>query len=104
MSLWLLIVASGVATYLTRAAGLVVDARVSLSSAARRYVEALPAAIIAALVGRAVIAPDDVLTRGAEPLAMLGALAVALWRRDLLSGTLAGVIAIAALRAIGIGA
>lgn len=102
MSIWLVILASGVATYLTRAAGLVLDADVP-AQGLRRYLDALPAAIIAALVGRAVIAPNDALTRGAEPLAALAVVLVALWRRDLLSGTLAGVITIALLRAAGIG-
>lgn len=102
MSVWLVILASGVATYLTRAAGLVVDARVPLPAAARRYLDALPTAIIAALVGRGVLAPDDVLTRGAEPLAALAVIAVALLRRDLLSGTITGVVAIALLRAAGV--
>lgn len=102
MSIWLVILASGVATYLTRAAGLVLDADVP-AKGLRRYLDALPAAIIAALLGRAVIAPNDALTRGAEPLAALAVVLVALWRRDLLSGTLAGVITIALLRAAGIG-
>jgi branched-subunit amino acid transport protein len=102
VSTWLVILTSGVATYLTRVAGLVLDLDVP-AKGLRRYLDALPAAIIAALVGRAVIAPDDALTRGAEPLAALAVVLVARWRRDLLSGTLAGVIAIALLRAAGIG-
>lgn len=103
MSAWATIVASGVATYLTRAAGLAFDTGVPMPPVLRRYLDALPTAIIAALVGRGVLAPDDALTRGAEPLAALAVLAVALWRRDLLSGTLTGVVAIALLRAAGVG-
>lgn len=103
MTIWLVIVASGLVTYLTRAAGLVVDARVALPGAMRQYVDALPTAIIAGLVGRGVLAPDDALTRGAEPLAAVAVIAVVRWRGDLLSGTLAGVIAIALLRALGAG-
>lgn len=103
MSVWPIIVASGVATYLTRAAGLVVDPRGTMPPALRRYLDALPTAIIAALVGRGVLAPDDALTRGAEPLAALAVVAVALWRRDLLTGTLAGVAIVALLRAAGVG-
>ncbi len=103
MSVWVVIVASGLVTYLTRAAGLVVDARVAAPPPVRRYLDALPTAIIAALVGRAVLAPEDTLTRGAEPLAALAVVAVVSWRRDLLSGTLVGIVAIALLRAAGIG-
>lgn len=102
MSIWLVILTSGMATYLTRVAGLVLDLNVP-AKRLRRYLDALPAAIIAALVGRAVIAPDDALTRGAEPLAAVAVVLVALWRRDLLSGTLAGVLIIALLRAARIG-
>ena len=102
MSLWPVIVASGLITYLTRAAGLVLDARGSLPASLRRYVDALPTAIIAALVGRGVLAPNDALTRGAEPLAAVAVVAVVAWRRDLLAGTITGIVTIALLRAAGV--
>ena len=67
---------------------------------ARRYLEALPVAIIAALVGPAVVAPGGTLTRGSEPLAAALVITVVAWRRSLLAGVIAGVVAVALLRLI----
>jgi branched-subunit amino acid transport protein len=60
----------------------------------------LPVAIIAALVGPAVVAPAGTLTHGAEPLAAALVVATVAWRRSLLAGVLAGVVAVAVLRMI----
>lgn len=104
MIFWLTVALSGLSTFLTRATPLFVGARAPSSGALRRYVDALPTAVIAALAGAAIIAPGDVLTRGAEPLAAIAAAAVALWRRNLLLAVLAGAAVLALLRAAGIGA
>ena len=96
--IWLAIVGSAVATYLTRSLPFALTMRPRLPAAATRYFEALPVAIIAALVGPAVIAPGGALTHGPEPLAAAIVVATVAWRRSLLAGVIAGVAAVALLR------
>ena len=69
-----------------------------LPEAASRYPDALPVAIIAALVGPAVVAPAGTLTHGAEPLATVLVIATVAWRRSLLPGVIVGVLAVALFR------
>jgi branched-subunit amino acid transport protein len=71
-----------------------------LPPAATRYLEALPVAIIAALVGPAVIAPAGAVTHGAEPLAVALVIATVAWRRSLLAGVIVGVVSVALFRMI----
>ena len=96
--IWLAILGSAVATFLTRSLPFITALPVRPPALAARYLEALPVAIIAALVGPAVVAPGGSLTRGAEPLAAALVIGVVVWRRSLLAGVLFGVIAIALLR------
>ena len=98
--IWIAILGSAIATYLTRSLPLALRLGRPLPPAARRYLEALPVAIIAALVGPAVVAPAGTLTRGAEPLAAALVIATVAWRRSLLAGVVVGVIAVALLRLI----
>jgi branched-subunit amino acid transport protein len=98
--IWIAIVGSAVATYLTRSLPLAVTLGGRLPPAATRYLEALPVAIIAALVGPAVVAPAGALTHGAEPVAAAVVVATVAWRRSLLAGVLVGVAAVALLRLI----
>jgi branched-subunit amino acid transport protein len=98
--IWIAIVGSAVATYLTRSLPFALTARPALPAAAARYFEALPVAIIAALVGPAVVVSEGALTRGAEPIAALLVVAVVWWRRSLLAGVLVGVAAVALLRLV----
>ena len=98
--IWIAIVGSAVATYLTRSLPFAVTTRGRLPEAASRYLEALPVAIIAALVGPAVAAPGGTLTRGAEPLAAALVIATVVWRRSLLAGVIVGVVAVALLRLV----
>jgi len=98
--IWLAILGSALATYLVRSLPFAVTFRGHLPAAASRYLEALPVAIIAALVGPAVVAPGGTLTRGSEPLAAALVIAVVAWRRSLLAGVIAGVVAVALLRLI----
>jgi branched-subunit amino acid transport protein len=79
---------------------LAVTRRGGLPPAARRYLEALPVAIIAALVGPAVLAPAGALTHGAEPVAAALVIATVAWRQSLLAGVIVGVVAVALLRLI----
>ena len=102
MTFWAVVIASGVATYLTRSLPLAVTLRSTAPVALRRYLDALPIAIIAALAGAGVAVPDGQPTGGAEIGAALITLAVAAWRRNLLFAVVAGVIAVAALRAAGL--
>lgn len=98
--IWLAILGSAVATYLIRSLPFAVTVGGRLPDAASRYLDALPVAIIAALVGPAVIAPAGALTHGAEPLAAAIVIATAAWRRSLLAGVVVGVIAVALLRLV----
>jgi branched-subunit amino acid transport protein len=102
MTFWVTLVTSGIATYLTRSLPLAVTLRGSAPPRLRRYLDALPIAIIAALAGAGIAVPDAQPTGGAEIGAALVALAVAAWRRNLLFAVVAGVIAVAALRAAGL--
>jgi branched chain amino acid efflux pump len=98
--IWIAIIGSAVATYLVRSLPLAVTVGGRLPPAATRYLEALPVAIIAALVGPAVVAPSGTLTHGAEPLAAALVIATVAWRRSLLAGVIVGVAAVALLRLI----
>ncbi|TME68729.1 MAG: AzlD domain-containing protein [Chloroflexi bacterium] len=98
--IWIAIVGSALATYLTRSLPLALTVGGGVPPVARRYLEALPVAIIAALVGPAVVAPGGTLTRGSEPLAAALVITVVAWRRSLLAGVIAGVVAVALLRLI----
>ena len=98
--IWLAILGSAVATYLIRSTPFVVTIRGRLPHAASRYLDALPVAIIAALVGPAVVAPAGALTHGAEPVATALVIATVAWRRSLLAGVIVGVVAVALLRLI----
>lgn len=98
MSVWIAIVGSGIATYLTRALPFAV--RFEPRGRVRRYLEDLPVSIIAALAGAGLLAPQQRLTFGPELLAAPLVIAVAWWRRNLLLAVLAGVLVVAVLRRI----
>jgi branched-subunit amino acid transport protein len=98
--IWIAILGSALATYLIRSLPFAVTIRGHLPDAASRYLEALPVAIIAALVGPAVIAPAGGLTHGAEPVAAALVVATIAWRRSLLAGVIVGVATVALLRLI----
>lgn len=102
MTFWTIVVASGIVTYLTRSLPLAVALRGTAPAWLRRYLDALPIAIIAALAGAGIAVPDARPTGGAEIGAALAALAVAAWRRNLLFAVIAGVIVVAGLRAVGL--
>lgn len=63
---WLAIVASGIATYMTRAVPLVAGLPIPERGRARRYLDDLPTSIIAALAGPAILAPEQRLVLGPE--------------------------------------
>ena len=102
MSYWLAIGLGGIATYLTRALPLVVTLRGGMPDALRRYLDALPIAVIAALAGAGIGMQDSVPTGGAEVGGAALAILFAIWRKNLLFAVLAGVVTVAALRALGL--
>jgi branched-subunit amino acid transport protein len=102
MTTWLAFALGGIATYATRALPLFLTPRGSLSPALRRYLDALPIAVIAALAGAGVAVPDGAPTGGAEVVAGAAAIALAAWRKNLLVAVIGGVIVAAALRAVGL--
>jgi branched-subunit amino acid transport protein len=97
---WLAIAGSALVTYLVRAFAFRVALPRTLPRGVARYLDALPAAIIAALAGPAVLVPHGALTRGPELAAAIVVVGVVAWRRNLLAGVLAGVAVVAALRLV----
>jgi len=102
VTMWISIIASGIVTYVTRALPLAVTTSGTAPPQLRRYLDALPIAIIAALAGAGIAVPDAQPTAGAEVGAALVALAVAAWRPNLLFAVIAGVTVVAVLRAAGL--
>lgn len=102
MNIWITLGLSGLATYATRVLPLVVTLRGSAPSLVRRYLDALPTAVIAALAGAGIAVPDGQPTGGAEVVAAAIAVALAIWRRNLLFAVIGAVAAVAALRAAGL--
>jgi uncharacterized membrane protein len=92
--IFLTIVLMGVATYLTRIAGIFLAGRLALTGRAKAAFDAIPPAIL-----MAVIAPTVLATGPAETLAAL-VTAVAATRLPLLATIVVGVVAVVALRAI----
>lgn len=102
MSYWVAIGLGGIATYLTRLTPLVVRPRGSAPDALRRYLDALPIAVIAALAGAGVAVPNEGPTHGAEIIGAVAAVALARWRKNLLVAVIGGVVVVAGLRALGL--
>jgi branched-subunit amino acid transport protein len=97
---WLAIGGSAIVTYLVRAFAFRVAMPTALPRGVARYLDALPAAIIAALAGPAVLVPGGGPTRGPELAAAAVVIAVVAWRRNLLAGVLGGVATVALLRLV----
>ena len=102
MTFWTAIVLGGIATYLTRLLPLALVPRVSAPAPLRRYLDALPIAVIAALAGAGIAVPGGGPTHGAEVVAAAVAFGLAAWRRNLLLAMIAGVVVVALLRATGL--
>ena len=102
MTYWLAIALGGIATYVTRALPLVVTLRGEMPDWLRRYLDALPIAVIAALAGAGIAVQDSIPTGGAEVGGAIVAVAITVWRKNLLFAVLAGVAAVAGLRALGL--
>ena len=102
MTFWIGIVFGGLATYLERLTPLALSLPGTAPARLRRYLDALPIAIIAALAGAGIAVPDAQPTGGAEVVAALVVFGLATWRRNLLLAMLAGVLVVAALRAAGL--
>ena len=66
MTFWATVVASGIATYLMRSLPLALTLRGTAPPWLRRYLDALPIAIIAALAGAGIAVQDGQPTGGAE--------------------------------------
>jgi branched-subunit amino acid transport protein len=97
---WLAIAGAALVTYFIRAFAFRVALPSTLPRGVVRYLDALPAAIIAALAGPAVLVPNDAPTRGPELVAAVVVIATVAWRRNLLAGVLAGVATVALLRLV----
>ena len=95
LSTLLAILAMAAATVLTRVSGLVLIQRVKLSDRARQVLEAIPPAVL-----MAVVAPTALMAGVAESIACI-VTALAALRLPLLAATAVGVACVAMLRAIG---
>ncbi len=102
MTFWTAIVLGGAATYLTRLLPLVVTPSIGAPPALRRYLDALPIAVIAALAGAGIAVPGTAVTHGAEVIAASVVFSLAAWRHNLLVAMVAGVAAVALLRALSL--
>ena len=102
MIFWPAVIAGGVLTYLTRSLPLAVALRGRAPRPLRRYLDALPIAIIAALAGAGVAVPNGAPTGGAEVVGAIAAAALGAWRRNLLLAVVGGVAVVAGLRAVGL--
>ena len=96
----LAIAGSAIVTYVVRAFAFRVALPSALPRGVVRYLDALPAAIIAALAGPAVLVPNGAPTRGPELAAAIVVVGIVAWRRNLLAGVLAGVATVALLRLV----
>ena len=96
----LAIAGSAIVTYVVRAFAFRVALPSALPRGVARYLDALPAAIIAALAGPAVLVPNGAPTRGPELAAAIVVVGIVAWRRNLLAGVLAGVATVALLRLV----
>ena len=102
METWIAIVGAGVVTYAARAIPLLAAVRLPEHGPVRRYLDALPTSIIAALAGAGILAPEQRLAVGPEVPAALATALVTAWRRNLLLGVVSGVAVAAALRALSV--
>ena len=102
MSYWIALGLGGIATYLTRALPLVLTLRGGMPKVVGRYLDALPIAVIAALAGAGIAVQDSVPTGGAEIGGAALTVLIGAWRKNLLFAVLAGVAAVAGLRALGL--
>jgi branched-subunit amino acid transport protein len=98
--IWLAIAGSAIVTYAARAFAFRFALPSTLPRGVARYLDALPAAIIAALAGPAVLVPGGAPTRGPELAAAIVVIVIVGWRRNLLAGVLAGVAVVALLRLV----
>lgn len=96
LSTLLAILAMAATTALTRVSGLVLIERVKLSGRARQALEAIPPAVL-----MAVVAPTALMTGVAETVAC-AVTAFAALRLPLLAATAVGVACVALLRAVGL--
>lgn len=101
MTVWTAIAVVGVGTFAIRASFLFLYGHLDLSPTAERALELVPAAVLAALVAPAVLAPDGVLAPldPRVPAALL-AIGVAWYTEDILATIGAGLVALVALQAL----
>lgn len=93
---WIVLAVVGVGTYLIRASFLAVADRVAtIPDRWRTPLRLIPPAVLAALVGPAVLRPEGAqIVLGARPAAALVALAVAWWTRNVLATIVVGLVAV----------
>jgi branched-subunit amino acid transport protein len=103
MELWLLLAACGVATYLWRGPGVLLSEGIDPRSRGFTWVACVAYAIIAGVVSRMLVMPTGELAQisfGERAIGSACALAAYFWmtKRNLFAGTLAGALALWAMR------
>jgi branched-subunit amino acid transport protein len=103
MDLWLLLAACAAATYLWRGPGVLLSAGIDPRSRGFTWIACVAYAIIAGVVSRMLVMPAGELadiTLGERAIGSAAALATYFWmtKRNLFAGTLAGALALWALR------
>lgn len=96
----LTILGSAIVTFVPRVLPLVVLSRITLPDWGMRWLNYVPVAVMAALVGQEIILPDGRLSfqNNLELLSALPTFAVAIVSRSLLGTVLAGIISMMVLR------
>ncbi len=100
----LAILGAALVTVIPRVVPLILLSRVTLSDTVVRWLSYVPFAVLAALLGQSVMLNEgriELPPHNLAPLALLPTLVVAILTRSLIGAVLAGVIAMALLRAYG---
>jgi branched-subunit amino acid transport protein len=100
-SILLLILGSGLVTFIPRVLPLAVLSRIQLPDWGMRWLSHVPIAVMAALVGQEILMPQGELaplTHNPELIAALPAFAVAIFTRSLLGTVVAGILSMMLLR------
>ncbi|ANS74398.1 branched-chain amino acid ABC transporter [Paenibacillus yonginensis] len=95
---FLMIVGASIVTLIPRVLPLVLLSRIQIPEWGMRWLNFVPVAVMAALIGQELLVQDGKLSFGAEVIAALPAVAAAVLTRSLLATVIVGMLAMMALR------
>jgi len=103
---WLAVLTGALVTYLPRALGVILSGRIDAESRLFEWISCVAYAILAALVARMIVLPTGPLGETALPTRLIGvAVGIAVFflaRREILSGCIAGMGALALVDWLGL--